>query len=157
MSQSLHEGPRDLSWQIVYLKMLYRQLSSVPKRCLLYDFLLTPLILSRQSEISECFQKYGAVYSFISKVNPILQMNHLDEDQKQYILEGLETLNEVLGVFRLQGCPLAPDVNALIQKREQARMLKDWGAADTARGPEETLLICPRSGNPVIKSPEGSY
>ena len=52
------------------------------------------------------YKSMGAVYSFIRKVNPILQMNHLDEDKKQYILEGLETLDEVLGVFRLQGCPL---------------------------------------------------
>ncbi len=34
---------------------------------------------------------------------------------------------------RLQGCPLAPDVNALSQRREQARLLKDWKAADEAR------------------------
>ncbi|MCP3889336.1 MAG: cysteine--tRNA ligase [Desulfobulbaceae bacterium] len=75
----------------------------------------------------------GAVYNFIRKVNPILQMNHLDKDQKNYILESLGKLNQILNVFRLQGCPLAPDVNALIQKREQARIDKDWEAADMAR------------------------
>ena len=36
-------------------------------------------------------------------------------------------------MFRLQGCPLAPDVNALLQRREQARLLKDWKAAGAAR------------------------
>ena len=59
-------------------------------------------------------------------MNPIIQMNHLDKDQKNYILENLHAVNKVLGVFRLQGCPLAPDVDALIQKREQARVSKDW-------------------------------
>lgn len=75
----------------------------------------------------------GAIYNFIRKVYPILQVNHLDKDQKKYILESLEKLNKVLNVFRLNGCPLAPDVNTLIQKREQARVEKDWTAADEAR------------------------
>jgi cysteinyl-tRNA synthetase len=75
----------------------------------------------------------GAIYNFIKKVNPIIQMNNLDNDQKHYILESLGAVNDVLGVFRLQGCPLAPDVDALIQKREQARLNKDWVAADEAR------------------------
>ena len=39
----------------------------------------------------------------------------------------------MLNVFRLLGCPLASDVNALIQRREPARLLKDWKAADEAR------------------------
>jgi len=75
----------------------------------------------------------GAIYNFIRKVYPILQVNHLDNDQKKYILESLDKLNKVLNVFRLNGCPLAPDVNTLIQKREQARIEKDWQAADEAR------------------------
>lgn len=95
----------------------------------------------------------GAIYNFIRKVNPILQMNHLDKDQKQYILEGLEKLNQVLGVFRLQGCPLAPDVNALIQKREQARMVKDWLAADAARDElaQKGIVIIDTENGPVWK------
>lgn len=75
----------------------------------------------------------GAIYRFIKKVYPILQVNHLDRDQKTYILKSLEKINQILDVFRLQGCPLAPDVNALIQRREQARLRKDWQAADNAR------------------------
>ncbi len=75
----------------------------------------------------------AAVYNFIKRVNPILQVNNLDRDQKNYILESLEKLNGILNVFRLQGCPLAPDVNELIQRREKARLAKDWQAADRAR------------------------
>jgi cysteinyl-tRNA synthetase len=95
----------------------------------------------------------GAVYNFIRKVNPVLQMNHLDKDQKQYILEGLGTLDQVLGVFRLQGCPLAPDVNALIQKREQARMLKDWKAADAAREElaRQGIVVIDTENGPIWK------
>ncbi len=75
----------------------------------------------------------SAIYKFIKKLNPILQVNHLDRDQKDYILEILGKMNEILHVFRLQGCPLVPEVNALIQQREKAREEKDWQAADAVR------------------------
>jgi len=73
------------------------------------------------------------IYNFIKKVNPILQVNHLDQDQRNYILESLDKINRVLNIFRLIGCPLAPDVNALIKIREEARLRLDWSAADAAR------------------------
>ncbi len=75
----------------------------------------------------------GAVYKFIKRTNPILHVNHLDGDQKKYILESLGRINEILQIFRLKGCPLAPGVNAIIQRREEARQGKDWKAADEAR------------------------
>ncbi|MCF8055326.1 MAG: cysteine--tRNA ligase [Desulfocapsa sp.] len=75
----------------------------------------------------------GAVYKFIKQTNPILHVNHLDGDQKKYILESLRKINEILHIFRLKGCPLAPPVNALIQRREKARLEKDWQAADEVR------------------------
>ncbi len=75
----------------------------------------------------------GAIYKFIKRTNPILHVNHLDGDQKKYILESLRKINEILQIFRLKGCPLAPPVNALIQRREKARLEKDWQAADEVR------------------------
>ena len=75
----------------------------------------------------------SAIYRFIKKMNPILQVNHLDRDQKDYILESLAKMNQVLQVFRLQGCPLIPEANTLIELREKARTEKDWTAADAAR------------------------
>jgi len=95
----------------------------------------------------------GAIYNFIKKVNPIIQMNNLDKDQKHYILESLDRVNQVLGVFRLQGCPLAPDVDALIQKREQARLGKDWAAADQARLElvEKGIVVIDTVNGPVWK------
>lgn len=92
----------------------------------------------------------SAVYNFIRRVNPIVQMNHLDEDQKNYILEGFSRINKVLNIFRLEGCPLAPDVNLLIQRREEARARKDWKAADEAR---EELT---RKGITVIDTENGT-
>ncbi len=98
-------------------------------------------------------QGMGAIYRFIKKVYPILQVNHLDRDQKAYILKSLEKINQILDVFRLQGCPLAPDVNALIQRREQARLLKDWQAADAARDElaRKGIVIIDTENGPVWK------
>ncbi len=95
----------------------------------------------------------GAIYNFMRKVYPILQVNNLDHDQKNYILETLGKMNEVLNVFRLQGCPLAPDVNALIQRREQARVKKDWQAADEARAElaRKGIVIIDTVNGPVWK------
>jgi cysteinyl-tRNA synthetase len=75
----------------------------------------------------------GAIYKFIKTANPILHVNHLDHDQKKYILESFNTINQILQIFRLKGCPLAPAVNTLIARREKARAEKDWQSADDAR------------------------
>ena len=78
-------------------------------------------------------QAMAAIYNFIKKTNPILQVNHLDLDQKGYILEKLDNLNQILKIFKLKGCPLEPEIDALIQLREKARVEKDWETADKAR------------------------
>lgn len=93
----------------------------------------------------------ASIYNFIKKTNPILQINNLDKDQKDYILERLATLNEVLQVLRLQGCPLAPEVNSLIKRREQARLDKDWGTADAVRDElaEKGIALIDTENGPV--------
>ncbi len=91
----------------------------------------------------------AAIYKFIKKVNPVLQVNHLDRDQKNYILESLRKMDKVLQIFRLQGCPLGPEVDALIKCREKARQQKDWQAADAAREELE------RQGITVIDTESG--
>ncbi len=91
----------------------------------------------------------GAIYKFINIVNPILHVNHLDHDQKKYILESFNKINQVLHIFRLKGCPLAPAVNTLICRREKARAEKDWQAADDAR---DELL---RQGIQIIDTATG--
>jgi cysteinyl-tRNA synthetase len=91
----------------------------------------------------------GAIYKFINIVNPILHVNHLDHDQKKYILESFNKINQILQIFRLKGCPLAPAMNTLICSREKARAAKDWQAADDAR---DELL---RQGIQIIDTATG--
>ncbi len=91
----------------------------------------------------------GAVYKFIKIVDPILNVNHLDQDQKQDILDSFNNINQILQIFRLKGCPLAPAANSLLARREQARAEKDWKAADEVR---DELL---RQGIQVIDTANG--
>jgi cysteinyl-tRNA synthetase len=95
----------------------------------------------------------GAIYNFIAKAHPALQVNNLDMDQKNYIIESLDRLNQVLQIFRLKGCQLVPEVNALIQKREQARADKDWQAADAARTElaQKGIIVIDTVNGPIWK------
>jgi cysteinyl-tRNA synthetase len=75
----------------------------------------------------------GALFDFIKKTNPILHSGTLDLDQKNEIFDALRKMNRVLGFLQLEQCTLAPEINRLIQQREEARRRKDWLAADEAR------------------------
>ena len=75
----------------------------------------------------------GSLFDFIKKINPVLQTGSLEREQKNLILETLRRINSVLGILRLEQCPLAPDVDRLLRERERARQLKDWPAADGVR------------------------
>lgn len=99
----------------------------------------------------------AAIYNFIKKSNPILQVNHLDRDQKNYILEKLDNLNQVLKIFKLQGCPLEPEIDALIQLREKARIEKDWQTADRARNDlaQRGIAVIDTATGPVWKRVTG--
>ncbi|MDH5299184.1 MAG: cysteine--tRNA ligase, partial [Desulfobulbaceae bacterium] len=75
----------------------------------------------------------GCLFDFTKKANPILGKGQLDRDQKQYILESFEKINAILNIMRLEQCPLAPEIDKLIQEREQARKEKNWERADVVR------------------------
>lgn len=111
--------------------------------CLATDF-PHPEVASYLTTMEEGFQRamdddmnisraIGVIFDFIKKVNPILNEGQLDRDQKKYILEALEKINSVLNILKLEQCPLAPEIDKLIQDREKARQQKDWQKADNVR------------------------
>jgi len=75
----------------------------------------------------------GAIFGFFKKANPVLAEGRLDREQKNYIIETLTRLNAILNVMRLEECPLAPEIDRLLQDREAARKRKDWVRADVVR------------------------
>jgi cysteinyl-tRNA synthetase len=91
----------------------------------------------------------GALFDFIKKTNPILADGRLDLEQKKYILESFGKINDLLGVLRLQECPLTPEIDRLIREREEARRNKDWKKADDVR---EELT---KQGFKVVDTPKG--
>jgi len=75
----------------------------------------------------------GSLFNFIKKLNPVLQTGSLEREQKNIIMQSLRKINCVLGILRLEQCPLAPEIDKMIKQREKARQLKDWNAADDVR------------------------
>lgn len=75
----------------------------------------------------------GSLFDFFKKVNPVISDGQLDRDQKKYILESLEKINDILNILQLEECPLAPEIDKLMKEREEARKQKDWKRADTVR------------------------
>ncbi|MCI5222454.1 MAG: cysteine--tRNA ligase [Candidatus Electrothrix sp. AR4] len=98
----------------------------------------------------------GALFDFIKKVNPILYAGTLDLDQKNDIFAVLRRMNKVLGFLRLEQCILAPEINRLIERREEARCRRDWPAADQARTEllQKGIIIHDTANGPVWEQDE---
>ncbi|MCU0572745.1 MAG: cysteine synthase [Syntrophobacteraceae bacterium] len=75
----------------------------------------------------------AALYRFIRQVHPVLDGARFDESQRSQILESLEKLNLILGVFDLDLKGLTEEEQSLVEKREAARAAKDWELADRLR------------------------
>ena len=75
----------------------------------------------------------GALFHFIKLSNAAVQSRQVDAAQKKEIAALLEKINAVLGILDMNQCPLTPEINRLMQKREQARQRKDWDEADAVR------------------------
>jgi cysteinyl-tRNA synthetase len=99
---------------------------------------------------------FGSLFDFIKKVNPIINDGQLDRDQKQYIKETLARIDSVLHVLKLEECPLAPEIDKLIQEREKARKQKDWATADDVRIrlAEQGITVIDTAKGPVWKENE---
>lgn len=98
----------------------------------------------------------GALFYFIKKVNPILYSGTLDLEQKNEIFSVLRGMNRVLGFLRLEQCGLAPEINRLIEQREEARRRRDWPAADKARTDllQKGIIIHDTATGPVWEQDE---
>ena len=91
----------------------------------------------------------AALFQFVHRINKIADRNGLSPDDKEKILKVLERINSVLGVMDLAAPVVGQEVEALIEKREQARKNKDWESADRLRQELKEM------GIEVIDSKEG--
>ncbi len=91
----------------------------------------------------------AALFQFVHRINKIADRNGLSTDDKEKILKVLERINSVLGVMDLAAPVVGQEVEALIEKREQARKNKDWESADRLRQELKEM------GIEIIDSKEG--
>ncbi|MBU4425189.1 MAG: cysteine--tRNA ligase, partial [Proteobacteria bacterium] len=91
----------------------------------------------------------AALFQFVHRINKIADRNGLSTDDKEKALKVLERINSVLGVMDLAAPVAGQEVEALIEKREQARKNKDWESADRLRQELKEM------GIEIIDSKEG--
>ena len=91
----------------------------------------------------------AALFQFVHRINKIADRNGLSADDKEKALKVLERINSVLGVMDLAAPEVGEEVEALIEKREQARKNKDWESADRLRQELKEM------GIEIIDSKEG--
>ena len=75
----------------------------------------------------------AALFQFTRRINKKMDRSGLSASDKEKALEALNQINSVLGVIHLEAPTLDQDIEAMIEKREQARMNKEWDKADQLR------------------------
>jgi cysteinyl-tRNA synthetase len=75
----------------------------------------------------------ASLFQSIRHLNTLVDRNGLSPDDKEKILQVLERVNSVLGVMDLATQRVGPEVESLIQRRENARKDKNWELADRLR------------------------
>jgi len=92
----------------------------------------------------------AALFKFVRQVNPLLDGGDLDREQRQQVINSIQKLNKILGVFDLELQPLSAEEDSLIAQREAARNLGRWEEADALRG------LLEERGIRVIDTPSGT-
>ncbi|MCP4682619.1 MAG: cysteine--tRNA ligase, partial [Desulfobacterales bacterium] len=75
----------------------------------------------------------AALFRFIRRINKMMDQQGLSASEKDKVLEGLGRINSVLAVLDLEAPQLDPDMEKLIEQREEARKNGDWETADLLR------------------------
>ncbi|MFH1134529.1 MAG: cysteine--tRNA ligase [Pseudomonadota bacterium] len=75
----------------------------------------------------------AALFTFIRRVNPLLDRNGLSRENLDQTLELLAQINEVLGVMDFSEEQMDPEVQLLLDRRTQARRTRNWPEADQLR------------------------
>ena len=78
----------------------------------------------------------GAIFTLIRKVNPHLSVGGLSKDDASLVLDAFARINSVLALFDFDasgGDSADPEIEVLVNRREEARERKDYGEADRIR------------------------
>lgn len=75
----------------------------------------------------------AAVFTFINKVNKIMDEGGISQADRKKIISCLTEINSVIAVFDLEENERDNEVIQLVRKREEARKAKDWATSDRIR------------------------
>ncbi len=85
----------------------------------------------------------SSLFDFVREINSMLDANIVSKDEAAEVGGLMMRLDEVLGVIgKVEGKEALPsDIDALVQKREEARKAKNWKEADTIRAQLKAMGI----------------
>ena len=75
----------------------------------------------------------GVVFSFVKKVNTLIDKKSLGEKGAAHALGAVRKVNAVFGVMEIDEEPISPDLEDLLARREDARRRRDFAEADRLR------------------------
>ncbi|MFC1810771.1 cysteine--tRNA ligase [Patescibacteria group bacterium] len=81
----------------------------------------------------ETSEGLAAIFGLIKDINVYTEKTQLTTNDKAYILEYLELINEIFAFIIPEEQKLSDELMALIKQREEVRESKDWEASDRLR------------------------
>jgi len=92
----------------------------------------------------------SALFTFIRRLNPLLDKKKLNRENLDQIERLLKQLNQVLNIMDFESKTLDEECQKLLKEREQARQAKNWAEADRLRD------LLREKGINVIDTPSGT-
>jgi cysteinyl-tRNA synthetase len=75
----------------------------------------------------------AAIFKVVKRLNRLAAREQVSPGQVAKVLEGFRSIDAVLGIFHFDPVYNAPDAQALLRQRDQARLARDWELADRLR------------------------
>lgn len=78
---------------------------------------------------------FAAIFEMVRKVNQLIDRHELSQKETSPVLDFLKRVDQVLGVipFEEQSLDVPKDLKEALQKRNEARKIKNWAEADKQR------------------------
>lgn len=75
----------------------------------------------------------ASIFTFVKRANALIDAGDLGSDAATSVLDALQRINSVLGIFKFERDALTPDLAALVERRDAARRKHDYAESDRIR------------------------
>lgn len=93
----------------------------------------------------------GAIFDFVRDMNRLMDSHGLSHDERKTAINRMKLIDTVLNFKASEAEMIDDEVEALIQKRTEARQNKDWGLADKIRDDLLAMGIILEDGSGGVK------